>query len=99
MSGGKRVLLVDDGIATGSTMMAAATALDRMGASRVVLAAPVVARGTYEWMRAANREVVCVLAPEEFYSVGQWYADFAQTTDEEVREILARFRAGTARMP
>jgi predicted phosphoribosyltransferase len=89
---GKLVLLVDDGIATGSTMLAAAMALDRMGAGRVVLVAPVVARDTLEAMLAADREVVCLLSPVDFLSVGQWYEDFDQTTDEEVREILARFR-------
>jgi predicted phosphoribosyltransferase len=93
---GKLVLLVDDGIATGSTMLAAAMALDRMGAGRVVLVAPVVARDTLEAMGAAGREVVCLLSPVDFLSVGQWYEDFDQTTDDEVREILARFRGREA---
>lgn len=85
---GKTVILVDDGIATGSTMIAAVAGLRQLGAGRIVIAAPVIARSTFHQIQHAAEEVVAVLAPEEFQGVGQWYEDFSQTTDEEVRELL-----------
>ena len=85
---GKTVIVVDDGIATGSTMLAAVAALRRLQAGRIVVAAPTIARSTYHQIRAAADDVVAVIAPEEFYGVGQWYEDFSQTTDEEVRDLL-----------
>jgi predicted phosphoribosyltransferase len=97
--GGKTLLLIDDGIATGSTMLAAVSALERMGAGRIVVAAPVVAHDTCKWIRSTGREVVCVLEPVEFLGVGQWYEDFSQTTDGEVRQILAQFRGHPAPTP
>jgi putative phosphoribosyl transferase len=86
---GKTVILVDDGIATGSTMIAAVAALRQLGAGQIIVAAPVIARSTFSQMRRAADEVVAVIVPEEFYGVGQWYEDFSQTTDEEVRELLS----------
>lgn len=86
---GKTVILVDDGIATGSTMIAAVAALRQLGAGRIVVAAPVIARSTFYQIHNAADEVAAVIAPEEFYGVGQWYEDFSQTTDEEVRALLA----------
>ena len=86
---GRVVILVDDGIATGSTMYAAIAALRQQGAGRIVVATPTVARTTYDEMRPEADDVVAVLMPEEFYGVGQWYEDFSQTTDEEVRALLA----------
>ena len=88
---GKTVIVVDDGIATGSTMMAAISALRQLNAGRVVVAAPTIARTTYEHLRADCDEVVAVIVPAEFYGVGQWYQDFSQTTDEEVQQLLGKF--------
>ena len=90
---GKTVIIVDDGIATGSTMIAAVTALRQLGAARIVVAAPVIARATFYQIHNAADEVATVIAPEEFYGVGMWYEKFSQTTDEEVRELLGRAQA------
>ena len=70
---GKTVIVVDDGIATGSTMLAAISALRQLNANRIVVAAPTIARTTYEYLRDNCDEVVAVIVPEEFYGVGQWY--------------------------
>jgi predicted phosphoribosyltransferase len=86
---GKTVIIVDDGIATGSTMIAAVAALRQLGAGRIVVAAPVIARSTFYLIHNAADEVAAVIAPEEFYGVAQWYEDFSQTSDEEVRQLLA----------
>lgn len=86
---GKTVILVDDGIATGSTMMAAVSALRQLNAARIVVAAPTIARSTYEYLRENADSVVAVVVPAEFYGVGQWYDDFTQTSDEEVHRLLA----------
>ena len=86
---GKTVILVDDGIATGSTMIAAVAALRQLNAGRIVVAAPVIARSTFYQIHNQADEVAAVIAPEEFYGVGQWYEDFSQTTDEQVRQLLA----------
>jgi putative phosphoribosyl transferase len=85
---GKTVILVDDGIATGSTMLAAIAALRQLNVARIVVATPVVPAATYYEIRRAADEVVAVMVPEDFYAVGQWYEDFSQTTDDEVRELL-----------
>ena len=87
---GKTVILVDDGLATGSTMLAAVQALRRQGPVRIVVAVPVASPDTCELMKAYVDEIVCAATPEPFYAVGLWYEDFSQTTDEEVRELLAR---------
>jgi putative phosphoribosyl transferase len=87
---GRTVLLVDDGLATGSTMMAAAAALRRMDPASLVGAVPVGARETCEALRERVDDVVCLLTPEPFRAVGLWYREFDQTTDEEVRDLLAR---------
>lgn len=87
---GRTVLLVDDGLATGSTMRAAARALRMKRPARVVVAVPVAARETCEEFRMEVDEVVCVETPEPFMGVGRWYEDFAQTTDEDVRSLLSR---------
>ncbi len=89
---GRTVILVDDGLATGSTMRAAAAAVRRQQPARIVVAVPVAAASTCDTLRAEVDEVVCVLAPEPFYAVGIWYEDFSQTTDDEVRDLLARAR-------
>jgi predicted phosphoribosyltransferase len=85
---GHIVILVDDGLATGSTMQAAVTALRRLEPARVVVAAPVGARDTCARMKLFADEVVCVEMPERFQAVGLWYEQFAPTTDEEVKRSL-----------
>jgi predicted phosphoribosyltransferase len=87
---GKIVVVVDDGVATGSTMLAAVSALRQLNAARIVVATPVIAASTYAEIQRAADEVAAVLVPEHFYAVGQWYQDFGQTTDDEVRELLAQ---------
>lgn len=93
---GRVVILIDDGLATGSTMRAAVQAVRQRQPSRVVVAVPVGARETCDELGAIADEVVCVRMPEPFSAVGQWYLDFDQTTDDEVRELLgAHARAPT----
>jgi putative phosphoribosyl transferase len=87
---GKTVIVVDDGIATGSTMLAAVAALRQLNAAYIVIATPVVSASTYREMQCAADEVAAVMIPENFYAVGQWYYDFSQTSDEEVRDLLAQ---------
>lgn len=86
---GKIVIVVDDGLATGSTMRAAAQALRQEGAAKTVIAVPVAAKQSCEAVRQEADEVVCGATPDPFFAVGQWYRDFDQTTDGEVRELLA----------
>ena len=96
---GQTVILVDDGLATGSTMRAAVLAVRRLGPARVVVAAPVGAWQTCQALREVADEIVCPMTPEPFVAVGLWYGDFSQTTDEDVRQLLARADAdATARM-
>jgi predicted phosphoribosyltransferase len=85
---GRTVILVDDGIATGSTMRAAVEALRQLQAARIVVATPTAALSTVCEMRPDVDEFVAVMTPVDFAGVGQWYEDFSQTTDEEVRELL-----------
>ncbi|HEY0858782.1 MAG TPA: phosphoribosyltransferase [Albitalea sp.] len=86
---GCTVLLVDDGLATGSTMHAAVKALRRQEPARIVVAVPTGAVDTCEDLRGEADDVVCVSTPGNFRAVSQWYEDFAQTTDDEVRDLLA----------
>jgi predicted phosphoribosyltransferase len=90
---GKTVILVDDGLATGSTMRAAVAALRAQDPARIVVAVPVAAPSTCEELRREVDEMVCLATPEPFMAVGRFYQDFSQTTDEEVRERLAAARA------
>jgi predicted phosphoribosyltransferase len=85
---GKTVILVDDGLATGSTMRAAALAVRRMNPARIVVAVPVAAEETCDSFRDVVDDIVCGVTPSPFRAVGLWYEDFSQTTDEEVRELL-----------
>jgi predicted phosphoribosyltransferase len=94
---GRVVILVDDGLATGSSMRAAVAALRRINPHRVVVAVPVAAAETCDELSAEVDDVVCAFTPEPFRAVGLWYQDFAQTTDDEVRELL-RQAAGDARV-
>jgi putative phosphoribosyl transferase len=96
---GRAVILVDDGLATGSTMRAAVKALRQDGAARIVVAAPVGSSETCSDFRDEVDEVVCAASPEDFTAVGEWYENFSQTTDAEVRDLLrkaAREYAGRA---
>lgn len=85
---GRVVIVVDDGIATGSTVRAAIAALRTQKAALVVAAAPVIARDTFVGLAREADEVAAVMTPEDFSSVGEWYSDFTQTTDHEVRGLL-----------
>jgi len=89
---GRTVILVDDGLATGSTMRAAAAALRALGAARLVAAVPVAPKESCDAMREVVDEVVCASIPEHFQAVGEWYDDFSQTSDQEVSELLRRGR-------
>jgi predicted phosphoribosyltransferase len=89
----RTVLLIDDGLATGSTMRAAVEALRRLSPERVVVAVPVADPTTCAEMAAEADDVVCARTPRQFRAVGLWYADFAQTTDGEVHDLLRRATA------
>jgi predicted phosphoribosyltransferase len=89
---GKTVILVDDGLATGSTMRAAVEALRQEGPAQIVVAVPVSAPETCDAFRDVADDIVCAVTPEPFYAVGLWYEDFSQTTDEEVHDLLERAR-------
>ena len=94
---GRTVIVVDDGIATGSTMRAALCALKKQEAARIIVAVPIAPRSTVRELEAEQVEVVCVRATEPFGAIGAWYEDFAQTSDDEVCELLeeaARDREG-----
>lgn len=87
--GGRTVIIVDDGLATGSTMRAAVKALKNLGPARIVVAAPVAARETCDSFRTeVDSTCVCVMSPDPFDGVGRWYRDFSPTTDEEVCYLL-----------
>jgi putative phosphoribosyl transferase len=87
---GRTVILVDDGLATGSTMRAAVAALRQLEPDRIVVAVPTAAPSTCGELSLEVDEFVCCIMPDPFYAVGVWYEDFAQTTDEEVRDLLER---------
>lgn len=87
---GRTVVIVDDGLATGSTMRAAVAALRRQQPNRIVVAVPVAPPSTCQELRAEADEVVCLATPEPFSAVGLWYRDFSETSDAEVRDLLAR---------
>jgi putative phosphoribosyl transferase len=86
---GKTVIVVDDGLATGSTMRAAVQALRAFGPAQIVIAVPTGARQTCEELRSRADALICATMPEPFYAVGQQYEDFSPTTDEEVCGLLA----------
>jgi putative phosphoribosyl transferase len=87
---GRTVILVDDGLATGATMLAAVKALRQQQPARIVVAVPTASPEICEQLRAEVDDVICAITPEPFHAVGLWYEDFSQTTDEEVRDLLAR---------
>ncbi|KAB8320542.1 phosphoribosyltransferase [Tolypothrix campylonemoides VB511288] len=84
----RTVILVDDGLATGATMRAAVVALQQQKPAKIIVAVPVSASETCQEFQSKVDEVVCAATPNPFYSVGLWYKDFPQTTDEEVRVLL-----------
>ena len=86
--GGRTVILVDDGLATGATMRAAVQALRQQQPARIVVAVPTASPDTCEALKAAADDVVCAMTPEPFFAVGHWYDDFTQTTDDEVARSL-----------
>jgi predicted phosphoribosyltransferase len=85
---GRTVIVVDDGLATGSTMRAAVHALRKMSPRAIIVAVPVAARGTCDALRHEVDDVICLHTPEPFDAVGAWYDDFSQTSDAEVFKIL-----------
>jgi predicted phosphoribosyltransferase len=87
---GRTVILVDDGLATGATMRAAVQALRQQQPGRIVAAVPTASPDTCQVLKAEADDVICAITPEPFFAVGHWYDDFTQTTDDEVRELLAR---------
>ena len=87
---GRTVILVDDGLATGATMRAAVQALRQQQPGRIVAAVPTASPDTCQVLKAEADDVICAIPPEPFFAVGHWYDDFTQTTDDEVRELLAR---------
>jgi putative phosphoribosyl transferase len=88
---GRTVILIDDGLATGSTVEAAILALRSLRPSRIVVAAPVGAQESCERIGRLADEIVCASTPEIFSAVGQWYGDFSETSDTEVKQLLAAF--------
>jgi len=93
----RTVILVDDGLATGSTMRAAVEAIRLQAPRRIVVAVPVGSANTCAELTGTADEVMCAQTPEPFCAVGLWYSDFTQTTDEEVRALLERARENIVR--
>ena len=87
---GRTVILVDDGLATGSSMRVAAAALRQKQPAQIVVAVPVASPATCAEFQSEVDKVICAVTPEPFWAVGQWYRDFSQTSDEEVRDLLRR---------
>lgn len=96
---GRVAILVDDGAATGSSMLAAVRAARRLGAKEIVVAVPVASEDAYRSLRREASHVVCIKTPEGFAAVGQYYLDFGQTTDDEVIELLTRASAPKVASP
>lgn len=96
---GKTVILIDDGLATGSTIRAAAQALRQQGPKKIVVAVPVSAPQTCDEYEIGVDEIVCAVTPEPFLGVGRWYDDFSQTSDQEVKELLERAQAVEMQTP
>ena len=96
---GKTVILVDDGLATGSTMRAAVAALREEKPARIIVAVPVASPDTCDAFRSIADAIVCAETPEPFVAVGLWYDDFSQTTDDEVHDLLERARETHSRAP
>ncbi len=93
--GGRTVILVDDGVATGATMRAAIASLRRQNPARIVIALPLAPASTLDALAREADEVICLHSPEPFVAIGRWYQDFTQVSDREVRELLARIQERT----
>ncbi len=93
---GKTILLVDDGVATGSTMRAAVQALKKQHPARLVIGVPTAPPSSYNELRRLVDEMVALMTPADFFSVSQWYECFSQTTDEEVSRLLKQARHNLA---
>jgi putative phosphoribosyl transferase len=93
----KTFILIDDGLATGTSMRAAIAALRQMQPARIVVAVPIAAPSICDEFQDEVDEIVCAVTPEPFFAVGLWYEDFSQTGDEEVRDLLTR--AADERLP
>jgi putative phosphoribosyl transferase len=87
---GKTAIVVDDGIATGSTVAAACQIARQRGAARVVVATPVAPPSSIHRLAAVADDVIALLTPEDFFAIGEWYLDFSPTSDDEVRQLLQR---------
>jgi putative phosphoribosyl transferase len=96
---GRTIILVDDGLATGASMKAAVVALLEANASRIVVAVPVASPRTCSEVREIADETICAETPEDFFAVGEWYGDFSQITDREVREILSKAATENSPVP
>jgi predicted phosphoribosyltransferase len=92
----RTVILVDDGLATGATMRAAVAAVRQQQPAHIVVAVPVAAPSVCETMQQEADEVICAVTPPALGGIGAWYSDFRQTTDEEVKELLARAAQSTS---
>jgi predicted phosphoribosyltransferase len=97
--GGRDVILIDDGLATGSTMRAGIAAVRSHAPARITVAVPIAAEETCRELRPDVDEIVCLATPDPFYAVGAWYRDFAQVTDEEVQTLLTRHAHHQASAP
>lgn len=95
---GHTVILVDDGLATGASMLAAVRAIRKQEPARIVVAVPIASRDTCDRLREDVEDLVCLMTPEPFRAVGLWYDDFSQTTDDEVRELLADSHDGRRKL-
>jgi putative phosphoribosyl transferase len=85
---GRTVILIDDGLATGATMMAAVRALRPQDPQEIIVAVPVASREVCDMLRREADHIVCPATPKPFYGVGRWYENFSETTDDEVRDLL-----------
>lgn len=97
-TGGKTIIIIDDGLATGATMRAAIASVRQAGAARIIVAVPVGAASTCRKIKKEADELVCLYMPEPFFGVGQWYSDFSQTSDEDVLTLLAGVAANSERI-
>lgn len=85
---GKQLIVIDDGIATGNTLLATVSLLRKLNPSKLVIAVPVASASAFEKLSGVADEVVSLLVPDEFYGVGAFYADFSQVTDDEVKRYM-----------
>lgn len=96
--GGRTIILVDDGMATGATMRAAVAAVKQQQPAHIIIAVPVAASATCQELAAEVDNVVCVIRPEDFHAVSFWYERFSQTTDEEVADLLEQAETASTKV-